>query len=164
VEGKVYWAAVFAGMPTVCALSFLYMLRCSIHGTALKKNVPNLARPAMASDFVESPEKRRPSVAQNRHKRLFSEALDIEAVMSSTRDKSSEKPIYRAKDTNISLETILTEYGHSQYVSALIGSFGITPSVAASPTMFSVSCVTMITWPLVRHVALLSHLDFYCPS
>jgi hypothetical protein len=33
----------------------------------------------------------------------------------------------------------LSEYGHSQFVCALVGSFGIVPSVAVAPTMFSVS-------------------------
>jgi hypothetical protein len=125
-------------MSTICALSFLYMLRCSIHGTALKKNVSNLARPARDGDPISSPQMSRLSIPNNRHKRLFSEALDIEAVESSTRDASGEKALYRAKDNNVSLETILLEYGHSLYVSATVGSFGVTPSVAASPTMFSV--------------------------
>jgi MFS superfamily sulfate permease-like transporter/CRP-like cAMP-binding protein len=138
LEGKVHWAAVWEGMPTVCALSFLYMLRCSIHGTALKKNVANLARTARKDDPVTSPQcGRQLSPQQNRHRRLFSEALDIEAVTIGNTDKSSEKPIYRAKETNISLEKILLVYGHTQFVSAIVGSFGVTPSVAASPTMFS---------------------------
>lgn len=149
VEGKIHWGAVSSGMSTVCALSFLYMLRCSIHGTALKKNVSNLARAAREGDPIGSPQMGRPTnVPQNRHRRLFSEALDIEAVSSSAQDKSAEKPIYRAKDTNVSLETILLEYGHSQYVSALVGSFGIAPSVAASPTMFSVSSAVLVMRPL----------------
>lgn len=143
LEGKVHWAAVWEGMPTVCALSFLYMLRCSIHGTALKKNVANLARTARKDDPVTSPQcGRQLSPQQNRHRRLFSEALDIEAVTIGNTDKSSEKPIYRAKETNISLEKILLVYGHTQFVSAIVGSFGVTPSVAASPTMFSVSLIS----------------------
>lgn len=163
-EGKVHWGAVSEGMPIVFALSFLYMLRCSIHGTALKKNVSNLARTARKDDIVASPQiGRQPPITQNRHRRLFSEALDIEAVTTSIRDKTSEKPIYRAKPTNVSLETILLEYGHSQYVSALVGSFGVTPSVAASPTMFSVS-VSENTRPLAEFADCSHHYSIvpYC--
>lgn len=136
-EGKVHWGAVSSGMSTACALSFLYLLRCSIHGTSMKKNVANLARVTKDADLIASPAMGRRHVPQNQHRRLFSEALDIEAVVGSNQENST-KPIYRAKDCNLSLGAILVEYGHSQYVSALVGSFGVSPSVAASPTMFSV--------------------------
>ena len=82
-------------------------------------------------------------VPQNRHRRLFSEALDIEAVANSNQENTT-KPMYRAKDCTVSLGTILSEYGHTQYVAALVGSFGIVPSVAASPTMFSVRFMAFI--------------------
>jgi hypothetical protein len=139
-EGKIHWGAVSSSMSTVCALSFLYFLRCSLHGTALKKNVSNLARPAKEGEILPSPPMGR-LLLQNRHKRQFSEALDIEAVAISTNDKP-EKPIYRPGNCHLSLEKIMSEYGHSQIVCALVGSFGIVPSVAVAPTMFSVSAAT----------------------
>lgn len=40
----VHWGAVWQGFGTAAALGFLYMIRCSVHATALKKNVPNLVR------------------------------------------------------------------------------------------------------------------------
>jgi MFS superfamily sulfate permease-like transporter len=136
-EGKIHWVAVSSSMSTVCALSFLYFLRCSLHGTALKKHVSNLVRPAKEVEILPSPPMRRPSPLL-RHRRLFSEAVDIEPTGMSVHDKP-EKPVFRAGNCHLSLEKILSEYGHCQFVSALVGSFGIVPSVAVAPTMFSVT-------------------------
>mmetsp|Transcript_48922 Transcript_48922/g.118444 ORF Transcript_48922/g.118444 Transcript_48922/m.118444 type:complete len:912 (+) Transcript_48922:2-2737(+) len=44
MEGYVSWTAVFAGVKNMVALAFLYLLRSSIHASALKKNVNNLVR------------------------------------------------------------------------------------------------------------------------
>ena len=44
LEGYVSWTAVFAGVKNMVALAFLYLLRSSIHASALKKNVNNLVR------------------------------------------------------------------------------------------------------------------------
>lgn len=43
-EGEVHWAAVARGSKHMVALAVLYLLRSSIHATALKKNVHNLVR------------------------------------------------------------------------------------------------------------------------
>eukprot|EP00978_Attheya_sp_CCMP212_P022531 scaffold67303_cov47-Attheya_sp.AAC.1 len=36
--------AIVSGLPTVIALAFLYLLRCSLHAAALRKNIPNVTR------------------------------------------------------------------------------------------------------------------------
>ena len=41
-EGKVHWLTVLNGLGEMFALSLLYLLRTSIHASALKKNVANL--------------------------------------------------------------------------------------------------------------------------
>jgi hypothetical protein len=41
---KVHWKAFQKGLPMVCALAFLYLIRCSLHTAALKKNIPLLTR------------------------------------------------------------------------------------------------------------------------
>jgi hypothetical protein len=140
-EGKIHWGAVSSSISAVFALSFLYFLRCSIHGTALKKHVSNLARPAKEGEILPSPTVGRSPLLRNRHNRQFSEALDIEAVVISVNEKP-EKPIYRPGNCHLSLEKIMSEYGHNQILCALVGSFGIVPSVAVAPTMFSVSAPT----------------------
>jgi hypothetical protein len=146
-NGVVHWGAVYEGLSTVLALGFLYMIRCSVHGTALKKNIPNLSRIVRSKDVVvisRSPMRstmKPPSLKA----RKFSEAVDIEAVMlptSAAVGGGSEKPdiiVEHAKPTNISLKAILIPYGMSQFLAAFVGGFAITPSVAASTTMFSVS-------------------------
>ena len=147
ILGKVHWGAVLKGFTTAIALGFLYMIRCSVHSTALKKNVPNLSRMVRIDDPVAmaspKPSTNRPPSMRSRK---FSETVDIEAVMlhtappstSSNDGKPAKKVIY-ANPTNVPLKTILTQYSYSQFVSALVGGFAIVPSVAASPTMFTVS-------------------------
>ena len=43
-NGLVHWKAVYNGLGNMAALAFLYLLRSSIHASALKKNVGNLVR------------------------------------------------------------------------------------------------------------------------
>jgi hypothetical protein len=43
-DGTVNWAAVWRGLGDMIALSILYLLRSSIHSSAMKKNVGNLVR------------------------------------------------------------------------------------------------------------------------
>jgi hypothetical protein len=130
----------------------------------LKKNVPNLARKVQSDDpildtnnsprdgedtnddgvrVVTSP----PKVKS----RKFSEAVDIEAVMlptfggatttnaleNETGKKEPQFVMYHAKPTSVTLKAISLTYGKSQIISAIVGGFAITPSVAASSTMFS---------------------------
>ena len=44
VAGNVNWTAVGQGLGNMAALAFLYLLRSSIHSSAMKKNVGNLVR------------------------------------------------------------------------------------------------------------------------
>jgi hypothetical protein len=44
VHGKVHWGSVQAGLPSVIALALLYMIRCSLHGAALRKNIAIMTR------------------------------------------------------------------------------------------------------------------------
>jgi len=129
------------------------MIRCSLHGAALKKNIPNLQRkvstPAAAEEegfnsarVAKSPVK--PSRGGG-HRRVFSEAVDIEqATLFVPPERANPcsatvTVVEKAQPTKHTLNEILVYYGASQFVCALIGSFGITPSVAASNTMYTVS-------------------------
>ena len=149
--GKVHWGAVVKGLETTIALSFLYLIRCSLHGAALKKNVPMLSR----VEKVKGTELTRPTLARQtterqknsrKHKRIFSEAIDIEQVeevsrsmKNGDRNHGDETHVVKAKPTNASLKDILLQYGYAMYVCGLVGSFAVTPCVAVSPTMFTVS-------------------------
>jgi hypothetical protein len=73
------------------------------------------------------------------HLRKFSEAVDIEAVMSppiaqdtesnpNTKEDTPKYQIITAKPTNVNLKTISLTYALSQVVTAFIGGFAITPS------------------------------------
>ena len=109
----------------------------------MKKNVPNLQRakrdhvPPVGGDMdvswrslnAESPA---------RHRRRFTEIIDIEHLTA----HASHEPtgsIEQAKPTNVSLKDILMQYGLSQYCCGIVGGFAVTPSVAASGTMYVVS-------------------------
>ena len=158
LHGHVHWGAFFKGLSTSIAIGFLYMIRCTVHGTALKKNVPNLVRTVRGEDpSAQEPVEMSPHLSKQvvpTKYRTFSEAVDIEAVMQQPTYQSGGKNelgdgsnntvtrVVSAKPTNVSLQKILQQYAYSQFASAFTGGFAITPSVAASPTMFLVSaCV-----------------------
>jgi hypothetical protein len=144
--GSVHWGGVKNGLSTAVALSFLYLIRCSVHGTALKKNIPNLSRKVRSDDPVlkqsaasAHDDDVKSSVSKivkppTLKSRKFSEAVDIEAVMQSplahqmetnNSDESDatvpEYQIYHAKPTNIPLKKISLTYGCSQIVTAVVG-------------------------------------------
>jgi Sulfate permease family len=152
------------------------------HGAALKKNVPNLSRKVRSDDpILEKNQKRIESedskAAVGIHilskppsvkSRKFSEAVDIEAVMQLSPSKSyinngtaetmddNNKPqfeIYQAKPTSATLKMISLCYGKSQIVTSIVGGFAITPSVAASSTMFSLGAESLA--PQIGSVVLL---------
>ena len=145
IGGKVHWGAVAKGLETTVALSFLYMIRCSIHGTALKKNIPTLSRvEKINKDPVKEiiqplPLSRKPTVVRA-HQRKFSEALDIDGAQpeSTTPIDTNTTVVVTAKPTKASLKAILTQYGYSQLISGLVGGFAVIPCVATAPTMFMV--------------------------
>lgn len=157
-RGYVHWGAVREGMSTAIALGFVYVIRCSVQGAAMKKNVANMSRTVKNTEVVEeklvlSPQIARP-VSLRSKSRMFSEAVDIEVAApppTTTTNGSSKKgsnpaiasgmKIIQAKPSNISLKIILTTYGNSQLISAIFGGFAISPAVAAATTMFSVSSV-----------------------
>lgn len=156
-----HWGAVYKGLSTSIAMGFLYLIRCSVHGTALKKNIPNLARKAKQSDTLHSPPKLLPSRPKPVRSRKFSEAVDIEAVMNNpASNKGGDEKlntVVSAKPTNITLKAILFPYGCSQFLSALVGGFAITPSVAASAMMYTLGAESLA--PQIGSVLLL--LVFY---
>jgi hypothetical protein len=144
---QVHWGAVQKGLSTAVALSFLYLIRCSVHGAALKKNIPNLVRRVRSDDpaltkfnnndagSLSPTNKVNPP---NVRSRTFSEAVDIEAVMQQANGviqvgngEPGDKPKYEmlyAKPSNVSLKSISFTYGCSQVVSALVGGFAVTPA------------------------------------
>lgn len=165
----VHWGAVWQGFGTAAALGFLYMIRCSVHATALKKNVPNLVRTErvdggrVALTQPKSPFLPRPGPLKQQ-RRQFSEAVDLDDVIQVFPMRTATKQtdvgtvkVVAAKPTNMSLKAILTPYAVSQFVSALVGGFAITPTVAAAPTMYMLGAEKVA--PQVGSVLLL--LVFY---
>lgn len=144
LQGQIHWGACKNGMQTTVALAFLYLIRCSLHGAALKKNVPNLSRIEKAE--VEGSLRRLTKglssrfVTRGAHRRKFSEVLDIEHMVVPDLGNASgpAATVVNAKPTQVSLKDILFQYGISQFICGAVGGFAITPSVAASPTMYMV--------------------------
>jgi hypothetical protein len=114
VRGEVFWEAFMASLPTVLALAFLYVIRCSLHSAALKKKIPNLIpeRPEAPSPL--------PNTTNNNNKK-----------------KSNAVPVATTpQQPPLTLGYILEhEYGYSQLIAAATG-IPVAPSVAASLTLF----------------------------
>ena len=142
-QGKVHWGALMKGLNTAIAMGFLYMIRMSVHATALKKNIPNLARTVKIDDSSVASPTRTPIPRPPTKARTFSEAVDIEAVVQQI-PAGTAKPttkVIRAKPTNINLKKILIQDGYSQFISAAVGGFACAPSVGAAPTMYMVRAI-----------------------
>lgn len=132
----VHWGAVYNGLQTAMALSFLYALRCSLHATALKKNVANLKRIETQSVVVRTKGIRD---HPHKHRRRWTEEVDIEEVQNSHKDESTtltNTVVVAAKIPTVSLQHVLVQYSYGQFLSAALGSFGVTPAVAAMGTMY----------------------------
>lgn len=145
IGGKVHWGAVVNGLETTVALSFLYMIRCSIHGTALKKNIPTLSRVEKinkdpARETIQPLALSRKPTVVRAHNRKFSEAVDIDGAQPERTASVAANAtiVVTAKPTKASLKAILTQYGYSQLISGLVGGFAVIPCVATAPTMFMV--------------------------
>lgn len=139
IMGKIYWPAVVNGLQPVCAMSFLYLIRCALHSAALLKNIPNLARSVRVTTPVEEP-----TVSYTPRKKtrmeVFSEIVDIETVMANVTDTtnapSTAMELEYAKPISWTLKGVMINYGLAQVVSSLVGGFGVIPSVATSHAMF----------------------------
>lgn len=108
---NLHMKAFKAGIPTVVALTFLYLIRCSLHAAALKKNIPNLTRKTvLQSPLTPSPFPRK-------------------------RQGSANKKT-KSEIGNVTLQKILATYGISQVAAAITGGLPIAPAVAASMTLF----------------------------
>eukprot|EP00521_Asterionellopsis_glacialis_P011202 CAMPEP_0195293998 /NCGR_PEP_ID=MMETSP0707-20130614/13943_1 /TAXON_ID=33640 /ORGANISM="Asterionellopsis glacialis, Strain CCMP134" /LENGTH=932 /DNA_ID=CAMNT_0040354855 /DNA_START=29 /DNA_END=2824 /DNA_ORIENTATION=- len=110
-QGKIHFGAVKAGFPTALALAFLYLVRCSLHAAALKKNIPNVTRKIE----LESP-------------------LAPKRTAEVTRPPMT--PSAKSQIGNVSLQKILSVYGTSQIVASVTGGIAVAPAVAASMTLF----------------------------
>lgn len=140
LTGKIYWPAVAKSLQPVCAMSFLYLIRCALHSAALLKNIPNLARNVRVT--MEEP----PAPVSHPRKKTrmekFSEIVDIEEIMSNVTVSNvitSAMEVEYAKPTSWTLKGIMIQYGLAQVVSGFVGGFGTIPSVATSHAMFGVS-------------------------
>lgn len=122
-HGDVHWPSFQAGISTMSALAFLYLIRCSLHSAALKKNIPNVTRKQPQSD---------PSSPKQQQRNSFSLSLR-RSTRSSHCNKHPREPL--------SLGKILEKgYAYSQIVAALSGGIAVAPAVAASLTLFKLGC------------------------
>jgi hypothetical protein len=118
------------------ALVVLYLVRCSLHSAALKKNIPLVTRkPEPISSEEESV------------------GSSIRSSFHSSRRGGS---VNQAKP--LTLNFILEHgYGYSQLLSGLVGGIAIAPSVAASLTLFKLRAET----PPPQYGSCLMILFFY---
>jgi hypothetical protein len=122
-RGEVFVPAFQACIPTMLALAFLYLVRCSLHSAALKKNIPSVTR--------KQPEPPSPVRVPGRkvHHRYSSGGSFHDDDDDDDDNKNHKQPL--------TLGFILEHgYGYSQIVAALFGGITVAPSIAASLTLF----------------------------
>jgi MFS superfamily sulfate permease-like transporter len=127
---NIHWGAVQACLPTVAALSFLYLIRCSLHSAAVRKNTSNVTRTSGPSNHNDGDEYGDDDGGAECSK-------SIERATVSTEKNQQRTPVP-------TLGNILERgYGYSQLLTALVGGFPVAPSVAASVTMFQLGAEGM---------------------
>lgn len=136
LHGNVHWTSVVKALETSIAFAFLYLIRCSVHGAALRKNVSNLQRIVKVPN--EETQSHHHAIPLRAHRRKFSEHVDLELV-GVTDSCARATVIEAAPNTRHTMKNILHQYGITQCISALAGSFAIVPSVAASSTLYKVA-------------------------
>jgi hypothetical protein len=120
-HGDVHWPSFRAGLSTMSALAFLYLIRCSLHAAALKKNIPNVTR----------------------HKNYDQSLASPTAPIRRRAPSGSAKP----RQEPLTLGKILEKgYGYSQLLAALTGGIATAPAVASSLTFFKVSHGRRLAW------------------
>lgn len=105
IAGQVNWTAVAEGLPNMVALGLLYLLRSSIHASAMKKNVNNLVMRIPIPTEAENNEEASQDIAEtvvigNRAPRR---PTVIESMRQSVRivniSMNAKKPIRRRRDS-----------------------------------------------------------------
>ncbi len=97
------------------SLAFLYLIRCSLHAAALKRNVSNIQRISRAQN-AESPLS---SVNPGRP-RSFSETIDVEYNAAPSSSLPDVMTIEKAKPTNVSLVSVSRESLYPPFAASLM--------------------------------------------
>jgi MFS superfamily sulfate permease-like transporter len=153
-RGDVFWEAFLAGMPMMMALVLLYLVRCSLHSAALKKNIPKVTRKpehTTTHDFS----------SQNGGVPVSLQSSNG-GRSNSTRNVTSErKHTNKSNKAPLTLNYILEHgYGYSQLLSGLVGGIAIAPAVAASLTLFKLRAEK----PPPQYASCLLVVLFYCSN
>ena len=115
-DGNVHWPSFKAGISTMSSLAFLYLIRCSLHTAALKKNIPNVTRKAPECD---------------------SPTINASIRQSSYR----QSPILGRPRQPVPLTKILEKgYAYSQIWAALAGGIAVAPALGSALTLFKLGC------------------------
>jgi hypothetical protein len=166
VQGKVHWGAVQAGLSSAIALASLYMIRCSLHGAALRKNIAIMTRyvtvdsnatdqgyDSEANNVGEQMTNINAELSPPRRlQRQLSETVDLNAALMSLsigkmgdnkhddEATNGRKVIaVQSQPTKHTLTEILAQYAISQWVCSLVGGFAVVPSIGPSATMYTAS-------------------------
>mmetsp|Transcript_25689 Transcript_25689/g.60414 ORF Transcript_25689/g.60414 Transcript_25689/m.60414 type:complete len:1133 (+) Transcript_25689:154-3552(+) len=145
-QGNVFWPAYVSGIRNMLALTVLYLIRCSLHAAALKKNIPNVTRTPMEGNhrrpsgkIDENPLLSRPGESQSN----VLESQEIVATVENTNKDVNLERIKAANDTKrkLALDFILEKgYAYPHLVAAVTGAISVGPALAASMTLFQLGC------------------------
>jgi len=134
-DNEVLWEAVTNGVPTILALAFLYLIRCSLHAAAVRKNIPQVTRKPnlQSSSSPINPVHNDPSSGAEAASSLAG-IREEEGRIDDT-DKSQDKQKKKTKPPSIG-EILEKGYGFTLLLASVSGGIAVAPSLAASITMF----------------------------
>lgn len=145
-RGDVHWEAFMAGMPMMMALVLLYLVRCSLHSAALKKNIPMVTR--------------KPEHRNQENNESYRSTNTMSSSLRSSKGHTAHMTENKTRGP-LTLNYILEHgYGYSQLLNGLVGGIAIAPSVAASLTLFKLRAET----PPPQYGSCLLVVLFYCSN
>jgi MFS superfamily sulfate permease-like transporter len=137
VFGKICWPAFMNGVSDVVAMSVIYLLRCSLHAAALKKNLANLLanndtkEAHLLSSATSESDMTKSSTGVLFHAPKTSLIEDqIEAVNAYTSEYSLSHDTTKPKRKPKSVLEVLVFYAQGLFGIALTGGFAVLPAIA----------------------------------
>lgn len=146
-NGKVYFPAVIKGLPVVFGYAIIYLIRCSLHAPALKKNAV-IVRKITEEREEQKRVKQKNDGGSNIKRPRFGSDLSDDGMVNSQSTTSSK----------VTLPDLLSLYGKVFCILGLAGGSASIPSIGAAATLSKLGA----TGKAPQYVSIVLILIFYC--
>ena len=149
-SGNFYHESVIQGLPTACAMGFIFAIRCSIHAIALKRNRSRIlsilddrqktySNKTLSHKISHDTNDKNVSssyglLKKKKHFDLYDSTYTN--ALESNENERREADMYRKNKFDIL--NVLTWYGYAHAFSGILGGFAVLPNFGVAPTLAKV--------------------------